>query len=152
MVGFTAGQSIAFALRRPFLGIHHHEAHLYSPWISGDPLAADFTAFQPNVSLVVSGGHTLLVHVFLEGRPGAAPADPAAGGRDAAITTHRVLGSTLDDAAGGWFYKVAKIPRPAYPRGPEMDRPSAGGEPHAFQVPPPPRPRGARGANFHRPQ
>src|SRR6266571_2112102 len=36
MVGFTAGQSIAFALRRPFLGIHHHEAHLYSPWISGE--------------------------------------------------------------------------------------------------------------------
>src|ERR1051326_6719185 len=63
LIGFHAGQALAFALDRPFLGIHHHEAHLYSPWISGKPLRADFAAFEPNVSLIVSGGHTLLVHV-----------------------------------------------------------------------------------------
>src|SRR5207244_11721142 len=37
MIGFQAAQSLAFVLQRPFVGIHHHEAHLYSPWISGDP-------------------------------------------------------------------------------------------------------------------
>ena len=137
MVGFTAGQSIAFALRRPFLGIHHHEAHLYSPWISGDPPAADFTAFQPNVSLVVSGGHTLLVHVFLEGSQGARPADPAARGQDAVVTLHRVLGSTLDDAAGECFDKVAKLLGLPYPGGPELDRLAAEGNPAAYEFPRP---------------
>src|SRR5512138_3666167 len=41
MVGFKAAQAMAFVLRKPFLGIHHHEAHLYSPWISGEPPTAD---------------------------------------------------------------------------------------------------------------
>ena len=40
MTGFKSAQAMAFALRKPFLGIHHHEAHLYSPWTSGNPLAA----------------------------------------------------------------------------------------------------------------
>src|SRR6185312_9185263 len=39
MTGFKSAQAMAFALRKPFLGIHHHEAHLYSPWVSGKPLA-----------------------------------------------------------------------------------------------------------------
>src|SRR5215831_17062567 len=81
MIGMKAAQALAFALERPFLGIHHHEAHLYSPWISGDPPTADFSNFQPNVSLIVSGGHTLLVLVESE-------------------LKHSVLGSTMDDAAG----------------------------------------------------
>src|SRR5215831_21379299 len=81
MVGLKAAQALAFAQRCPFIGIHHHEAHLYSPWIQGNPPQADFSQFQPNVSLVVSGGHTLLVHLQAESR------------------TH-LLGSTLDDAAG----------------------------------------------------
>src|SRR5439155_18223786 len=42
MVGFKAAQSIAFALRKTFVGVHHHEAHLYSPWIASDPPGADF--------------------------------------------------------------------------------------------------------------
>src|SRR6476620_7338573 len=53
MVGFKAAQAMAFVLRKPFLGMHHHEAHLYSPWIAGNPPVADFNAFQPNVSLIV---------------------------------------------------------------------------------------------------
>src|SRR4026209_1669388 len=56
MVGFKAAQALAFASRKPFIGIHHVEAHLYSPWISAGHV-------EPNVSLIVSGGHTLLVHV-----------------------------------------------------------------------------------------
>src|SRR5512140_630131 len=45
LVGLKAAQALAFALRRPFVGIHHHEAHLYSPWIAGEPPTADFTRF-----------------------------------------------------------------------------------------------------------
>src|ERR1041385_6986559 len=90
IVGLKAAQAMAFVLRRPFVGIHHHEAHLYSPWIEGDPPRADFDSFQPNVSLIVSGGHTLLVHVQSEAK-------------------HRVLGSTVDDAAGECFDKVARL-------------------------------------------
>src|ERR1039458_3691860 len=59
MVGFKAAQTVAFVLKRPFLGIHHHEAHLYSPWLKGQPPVADFTKFQPNLALIVSGGWPL---------------------------------------------------------------------------------------------
>ncbi len=118
MIGLRAAQALAFALNRPFLGINHHEAHLYSPWIGGQPPRADFTAFEPNVSLIVSGGHTLLVHV-------------------AAELQHRVLGSTLDDAAGECFDKTAKLIGLPYPGGPEMDRLAEGGDPRAFEFPRP---------------
>lgn len=118
MVGLKAAQSAAFVLRRPFLGVHHHEAHLYSPWIKGPPLAADFSALQPSVSLVVSGGHTLLVHV----RQG---------------LQHHLLGSTIDDAAGECFDKAGKLMGLPYPAGPEIDRLAEGGNPKAFNFPRP---------------
>src|SRR5471030_312486 len=56
LVGFKAAQAVAFALNKPFIGINHHEAHLYSSWISGNPPVADFANFQRNISLIVSGG------------------------------------------------------------------------------------------------
>ncbi len=118
LIGFQAAQSFAFALNKPFLGIHHHEAHLYSPWIAGHPPQADFAALQPNVSLIVSGGHTLLVHVTGE-------------------LSHRVLGSTVDDAAGECFDKVAKLIGLPYPGGPELDRLAEEGNPAAFAFPRP---------------
>ena len=118
MVGFKAAQAFAFALRRPFLGINHHEAHLYSPWITGQPPRADFAAFQPNVSLIVSGGHTMLVHVAGE-------------------LKHRVLGGTIDDAAGECFDKIAKLIGLPYPGGPELDKLAAQGNPRAFDFPRP---------------
>ena len=118
LVGLKAAQAAAFALRVPFLGIQHHEAHLYSPWISGEPPVADFAAFQPNVSLIVSGGHTILVHVESE-------------------LKHRVLGSTIDDAAGECFDKTAKLIGLAYPGGPEIDRLAGQGNPQAFDFPRP---------------
>jgi len=118
MVGLKAGQAMAFALRKPFIGIHHHEAHLYSPWIAGTPPKADFDNFQPNVSLIVSGGHTMLVHV------------------EAALQ-HRVLGSTMDDAAGECFDKVGKLIGLAYPAGPEIDRLGEQGNSKAFNFPRP---------------
>ena len=118
MVGLKAGQALAFSLRKPFLGIHHHEAHLYSPWITGAPLRADFTAFQPNVSLIASGGHTMLVHVVAE-------------------LQHHVLGSTVDDAAGECFDKAGKLIGLGYPAGPEIDRLAEQGNPEAFDFPRP---------------
>ena len=55
MAGLKAAQAFAYALRIPFVGVNHHEAHLYSPWISGSPPTADFSVFEPNISLIVSG-------------------------------------------------------------------------------------------------
>ena len=118
LTGFKAAQAMAFALRKPFLGINHHEAHLYSPWISGTPPVADFAAFQPNVSLIVSGGHTMLVHVAGE-------------------LQHRVLGSTLDDAAGECFDKTGKLIGLPYPAGPVIDRLAETGNPAAHHFPRP---------------
>lgn len=118
MVGLKAAQAMAFALDRPFIGVNHHEAHLYSPWIGGQPLAAQFQEFEPNVSLIVSGGHTMLVHVEAE-------------------LEHRVLGSTIDDAAGECFDKVAKLIGLPYPGGPMIDKLAERGNPSRFAFPRP---------------
>jgi N6-L-threonylcarbamoyladenine synthase len=140
LVGFKAAQAVAFALQKPFIGINHHEAHLYSPWIQGAPgtapqppkssadatnvssdigrLTAAFADFQPNVSLIVSGGHTLLVLVESE-------------------LKHRVLGGTIDDAAGECFDKTGKLMGLPYPAGPIIDRLAEGGDPKAYDFPRP---------------
>ena len=129
MIGARAAQAMAFALRKPFFGIHHHEAHLYSPWITvapppaahspiPGPLRADFASFQPNVSLIVSGGHTMLVFVEAE-------------------LKHHLLGCTVDDAAGECFDKAAKLMGLPYPGGPELDALAEQGNPRAFVFPRP---------------
>jgi N6-L-threonylcarbamoyladenine synthase len=118
MVGFRAAQAAAFALGRSFIGLNHHEAHLYSPFVSGQPPIADFSRFQPNVSLIVSGGHTILVHVRAE-------------------LEHKVLGSTVDDAAGECFDKAGKLMGLPYPAGPEIDRLAEGANPKAYDFPRP---------------
>jgi N6-L-threonylcarbamoyladenine synthase len=112
LVGFKAAQAVAFALNKPFVGINHHEAHLYSPWING------IEKFQPNISLIVSGGHTMLVLVESE-------------------LQHRVLGATIDDAAGECFDKTGKMMGLAYPAGPEIDKLAGQGNPAAFDFPRP---------------
>ena len=118
MIGLKAAQAMAFALCKPFVGINHHEAHLYSPWIWGEPLHAHFDEFSPNISLIVSGGHTLLVHVEAE-------------------LKHRVLGSTIDDAAGECFDKVGKLIGLPYPGGPQMERLAEDGDAKRFDFPRP---------------
>lgn len=118
MVGLKAAQAFAFVTGKPFVGVNHHEAHLYSPWIAGSPARAEFDRFEPNVSLIVSGGHTMLVHV--------------AGGLQ-----YEVLGSTMDDAAGECFDKTGKLLGLAYPAGPVIDQLAEQGNPTAFQFPRP---------------
>lgn len=112
LVGLKGAQAMAFVLRKPFIGINHHEAHLYSPWIG------DFEAFKPNISLIVSGGHTILVWVPSE-------------------LKHQVLGSTVDDAAGECFDKTGKLLGLPYPAGPEIDKLAETGNPKAFVFPRP---------------
>lgn len=116
MAGFTTARSLAFVLNRPLIGIHHHEAHLYSPWIDPATAQARFDEWVPNLSLIVSGGHTLLVHCPQE-------------------MQHRVLGSTLDDAAGECFDKTAKLLALPYPGGPVLDRLAEEGDPTAYDFP-----------------
>jgi N6-L-threonylcarbamoyladenine synthase len=118
MVGLKAAQAIAFALHADFIGIHHHEAHLYSPWITGNPPSAAFSQFEPNVSLIVSGGHTMLVHVE-------------------SVLKHHVLGSTVDDAGGECFDKAGKLLGLPYPAGPAIDRLAEQGDPRAYDFPRP---------------
>ena len=118
LIGFKAAQALAFALNKPFIGINHHEAHLYSPWIAGQPPVADFSKFQPNVSLIVSGGHTLLVLVKSE-------------------LQHRVLGGTIDDAAGECFDKTGKLMGLPYPAGPLIEQLAEQGNPAAHDFPRP---------------
>ena len=118
MVGYQAAQHMAFALGIPLLGIQHHEAHLYSPWIDPEQNRLESEAFEPNLSLVVSGGHTLLLWVK-------------------SPMNHEVVGGTLDDAAGECFDKTAKLLGLPYPGGPLMDRLAAQGNPDAHHFPRP---------------
>ncbi|RME95583.1 MAG: tRNA (adenosine(37)-N6)-threonylcarbamoyltransferase complex transferase subunit TsaD, partial [Verrucomicrobia bacterium] len=84
----------------------------------GAPLRWHAAAFEPHVALVVSGGHTLLVDVPADGR-------------------HRVLGGTIDDAAGECFDKTAKLIGLPYPGGPELDRLAEEGNPESHRFPRP---------------
>ena len=110
LVGVAEGKSIAAVLDIPFVGVNHLEAHIYSNLLS-DP-AADF----PAVALIISGGHTMLVHARGHG-------------------DYEVLGSTIDDAAGEAFDKVARFLGLDYPGGPEIDRLSLLGDPNAIRFP-----------------
>jgi N6-L-threonylcarbamoyladenine synthase len=112
LVGAGVAVSLGVALGRPTLGIHHLEGHLLSPF-----LADDAPAF-PFVALLVSGGHTQLMRVDGVGR-------------------YRLLGETVDDAAGEAFDKSAKLLGLGYPGGPALSRLAAFGDPKAFDLPRP---------------
>ena len=114
MVGWKAAQSMSYALNVPLMGVNHVQAHLYSPWFTSEPPVADWGSLKPNLSLIVSGGHTLLVKV------------------DAPLK-HQILGGTQDDAAGECFDKIAKLLGLDYPGGPEVDRLACTGNPTAFE-------------------
>lgn len=107
LIGLNAGKGLALALGKPFIGINHVEAHLYSPLRAAD---------LPAAALIVSGGHTILAHVT-------------------GIGQHRILGRTIDDAAGEAFDKVAKLLGLRYPGGPAVDRLARQGNRQAIAFP-----------------
>ena len=106
LVGAGVARSLAWALDLPAVGVHHMEGHLLAPLMEDDPPDAPF------VALLVSGGHTQLVAVE-------------------AIGSYRLLGETLDDAAGEAFDKTAKLMGLPYPGGPQLARLAETGTPGA---------------------
>jgi len=110
MVGVTAGKTLAMLHHKPFLGIHHLEGHIYASYLSQPDLQ------PPYLCLLVSGGHTSLIHV-----------------RDCG--QYELLGKTRDDAAGEAFDKVARLLELGYPGGPVIDQLAAQGNPTAFKLP-----------------
>jgi N6-L-threonylcarbamoyladenine synthase len=112
LVGASVGRSLAFALNVPAVAVHHMEGHLLAPLLEVDPPAFPF------VALLVSGGHTMLVEVEQVGH-------------------YRLLGETLDDAAGEAFDKTAKLLSLGYPGGPKLAKAALEGDPDRFHFPRP---------------
>jgi len=110
LVGLSAAKAYAYAWEVPFIGVNHLEAHLYAALLE-DP-ALD----PPLVVLLVSGGHTMLIEMRDHGR-------------------YRILGRTIDDAAGEAFDKVARFLGLGYPGGPAIDRIALEGDPTAIDFP-----------------
>ncbi|MEY5059377.1 MAG: putative O-sialoglycoprotein endopeptidase, partial [Actinomycetota bacterium] len=110
LVGVSAAKSLALSWDRPFIGVNHLEAHLYAGLLD-DP-GLEF----PLVVLLVSGGHTMIVEMRGHG-------------------DYRILGRTIDDAAGEAYDKVARFLDLGYPGGPVIDRVSADGDPDAIPFP-----------------
>lgn len=110
MVGFSYGKALAWALDKPFLGIDHMEGHLFAPRLDDDDYG------PPAVVLLASGGHSQIIHLADWGH-------------------YEVLGSTIDDAAGEAFDKLARFLGLGYPGGPAIDKESEGGNPKAVRFP-----------------
>jgi len=110
MIGASMAKGLALGAGKPYLAINHLEGHLLSPFFAGN------FQIEPNVSLIVSGGHTLLVEVR-------------------GVSDYRILGRTVDDAAGEAFDKVAKLLGLGYPGGPEIERRAASGDAARFDFP-----------------
>lgn len=120
MTGALFGRSLAYGLGIPAIGIHHMEGHLLAPLMGANPPAFPF------VSLLVSGGHTLLI---------------AAQG----VGEYEILGESIDDAAGECFDKAAKMLGLEYPGGPNIAKLAETGNPAAYSLP---RPMLHRGLDF----
>lgn len=110
LVGVSEAKALALAWELPFVGVNHLEGHLFAALLDHPGIE------WPVAVLLVSGGHTLLVSMEGPGR-------------------YRLLGQTLDDAAGEAFDKVARFLGLGYPGGPAIERAAASGDPTAFAFP-----------------
>jgi N6-L-threonylcarbamoyladenine synthase len=110
LVGLAGAKAVALSLDVPLMAVNHLEGHIYANFLEHGPPA------PPYVVLLVSGGHTMLVHMPEEHR-------------------YEVLGQTVDDAAGEAFDKVARFLGLGYPGGPEVDRLARTGDPDAVRFP-----------------
>ena len=114
MIGASIAKGLAIGFGKQYLAVNHLEGHLLSPFFGvnedGD------SDIKPNVSLIVSGGHTMLVVVR-------------------GLTKYQLVGHTVDDAAGEAFDKVAKMLGLGYPGGPEIEKHARGGDPRRFDFP-----------------
>ncbi len=109
MIGMAVAKGLAVGFGKPFIAVNHMEGHLLSPFFGhGGP--------RPAVGLIVSGGHTMLVDI-------------------AAMGEYRLLGQTVDDAAGEAFDKVGKLLGLPYPGGPNVNRLARDGNPKAIDFP-----------------
>lgn len=115
LVGVNAAKALAYARALPLIGVNHLEGHLYANWLLPEGAADAPEPRFPAVGLIVSGGHTSLVLMTGHG-------------------TYRMLGGTLDDAAGEAFDKGARLLCLGYPGGPAIARAAQGGDParHPF--------------------
>lgn len=122
LVGLNVAKAVAWATGLPLIGVNHLEAHLYANWLSvppagmGDGAAPPPAPRFPLICLIVSGGHTDLVLMTGHGQ-------------------YRVLGRTLDDAAGEAFDKVARLLGLGYPGGPAIQEVAEEGNPKRFDLP-----------------
>lgn len=112
LVGVCWTKGVAYGLDKPWVPVHHMEAHLFAPSLEHPE------ATPPFVSLLVSGGHTMLLHATAWGE-------------------YRLLGQTRDDAAGEAFDKVAKLLGLPYPGGPSIQRIAEEGDPSRHRLPRP---------------
>lgn len=110
IVGISFAKAFASSRGIPVVGVNHMEGHLYSAFLEDEK--PEF----PFVALIVSGGHSMLIHVR----------EPY---------SHELLGQTRDDAAGEAFDKVAKLLGLGYPGGPVIDKLAKEGDPNAFKFP-----------------
>ncbi|MGH2652915.1 MAG: tRNA (adenosine(37)-N6)-threonylcarbamoyltransferase complex transferase subunit TsaD [Actinomycetota bacterium] len=110
LVGLATAKAVSLATGAPLIGVNHLEGHIYANFLEHGP------PDPPYVCLIVSGGHTMLVHMPEEHR-------------------YELLGQTLDDAAGEAFDKVARFLGLPFPGGPELDRLAREGNPDAVRFP-----------------
>jgi N6-L-threonylcarbamoyladenine synthase len=120
MIGASIAKGLAIGLGKPYLAVNHLEGHLLSPFFESGigilPIAGTSAGSRRHISLIVSGGHTMLVLVR-------------------GLANYQIIGRTVDDAAGEAFDKVAKMLGLGYPGGPEIEKHAHGGDPKRFDLP-----------------